>query len=432
MQKNAQKTMNVTAMKQKATRISLDIGALSPRGHGLGRAHSGLVEVPFALPGETIEAEVEGARGRLLALVRAAPERVSAPCPHFGECGGCRLQHFDLSAYAGWKRSLIVSTLSKHGLSAPVLSLVDAHGAGRRRIVLHARRGPDGAPRLGFMAERSHDLVDIRHCLVLAPDLAPALAAARDLARILLPLSPTFDLQFTAVLGGLDGDIRGLPRKASFSLAEAANICARHGIVRLSVHGDPALGLEPPLVDCGGVKMLLPPGAFLQATAAGEEALAAFILGHAQGAKRAADLFCGIGTFALRLARKVPVLAVDADGAAIDALASAVRNAKGLKPVTALRRDLFKEPLTATELDAFDLIVFDPPRQGAEAQARELARSRSRRIIAISCLPATFARDAAILVGAGYVLKEVLPIDQFKWSAHVELAALFVKASKPR
>ena len=415
-----------------ATRISLDIAALSPRGHGLGWAPSGFIEVPFALPGETIEAEVEGARGRLLGFGRTAPERVPPPCPHFGACGGCSLQHFDLSAYAEWKRSVIVSTLSKNGLSAPVLPLVDAHGAGRRRIVLHARLGPNGESRLGFMAARSHDLIDIRDCLVLAPELEPSLAAARDLAKLLMPVSPAFDLQFTAVLGGLDADIRGLPRKASFSLAEAANVCGRHGILRLSVHGEPALGLKPPLVDCGGVKVPLPPGAFLQATAAGEEALAAFILERAQGVKRAADLFCGIGTFALRLARQTPVLAMDADGAAIDALGSAVRHAQGLKPVTALRRNLFKEPLAVTELDAFDLVVFDPPRQGAEAQARELARSRLRRIIAISCLPATFSRDAAILVDAGYALKEVLPIDQFRWSAHVELAALFVKASKPR
>jgi 23S rRNA (uracil1939-C5)-methyltransferase len=415
-----------------ATRISLDIAALSPRGHGLGRAPWGFIEVPFALPGETIEAEVEGTRGRLVALGQTVPERVPPPCPHFGTCGGCSLQHFDLSAYAEWKQSMIVSILSKSGLNAPVLPLVDAHGVGRRRIVLHARRGPNGEARLGFMAERTHDLVEIRDCLVLAPELKSSFAAARDLAKLLMPLGPAFDLQFTAVLGGIDADMRGLPRQASFSLVEAARICERHGILRLSIKGEPVLGLQPPLVDCGGVKVPLPPGAFLQATAAGEEALAAFILERAQGAKRAADLFCGIGTFALRLARQMPVLAVDADGAALDALASAVRHAQGMKPVTALRRNLFKEPLTATELDAFDLVVFDPPRQGAEAQALEFACSRVKRIIAISCLPATFARDAAILVDAGYVLKEVSPIDQFRWSAHVELAALFVKASKPR
>jgi 23S rRNA (uracil1939-C5)-methyltransferase len=415
-----------------ATRISLDIAALGPRGHGLGKAASGLVEVPFALPGEIVDAEVEGARARLLALRRSAPERVPAPCPHFGDCGGCTLQHFDHSAYAEWKRSLIVRALSKHGLAAPVLPLVDAHGAGRRRIVLHARLAPDGEPRIGFMAERSHDLVDIRNCLILAPDLEPALPAARDLARLLIPLSPTLDLQFTAVLGGLDCDIRGLPRKSSFPLAEAAKICARHRLLRLSLHREPMLALAHPSIDCGGVKVPLPPGAFLQATAAGEEMLSRFVVRHATGARRLADLFCGIGTFTLRLARQASVLAVDSDRAALGALSMAVRNAQGLKPVTTLRRNLFTEPLAANELDVFDHIVFDPPRQGAEAQARELARSRLHRVIAISCFPATFARDAAILVEGGYVLKEVLPVDQFKWSAHVELAAVFARASKPR
>jgi 23S rRNA (uracil1939-C5)-methyltransferase len=282
------------------------------------------------------------------------------------------------------------------------------------------------------MAERSHDLIDIRQCLVLAPPLEPALPAARDLAKLLIPLTPTLDLQFTAVLGGLDCDMRGFPRKSSFPLAEAARLCPRHGLLRLSLHGEPMVTLAPPSIDCGGVKVPLPPGAFLQATEAGEETLGGFVLRHAIAARRLADLFCGIGTFTLRLARQASVLAVDSDGAALAALSTAVRHAQGLKPVTPLRRNLFKEPLAAHELDAFDHIVFDPPRQGAEAQARELARSRVRRVIAISCCPATFARDAAILVEGGYLLKEVLPVDQFKWSAHVELAAVFARASKPR
>jgi 23S rRNA (uracil1939-C5)-methyltransferase len=415
-----------------ATRISLDIVALSPRGHGLGRTASDRIEVPFALPGEIIEAEVEGKRGTLRALRRSAPERVSPPCPHFGACGGCSLQHFDRFAYADWKRSLIISVLSKYGVDAPILPLIEAHGTGRRRIVLHARQDLEGMPRIGFMAERSHDLVNVEDCLILAPELKAALPAARDLAKLLISLNPTLDLQFTAVLGGLDCDIRGLPRKAPFPLAEAARLCTRHGLVRLSLHGEPAINFAQPTIDCGAVKVPLPPGAFLQATAAGEEALAAFVLHHAKGTRRTADLFCGVGTFTLRLARQATVLAVDADNAALDALRTAVRNARGLKPVTALRRNLFKEPLVANELGNLDLAVFDPPRQGAEAQAGELARSAVRRIIAISCFPPTFARDAAIIVEGGYALKEVLPIDQFKWSAHVELAALFVRASKRR
>src|SRR5688572_28754143 len=332
-----------------ATRISLDIGSLSNRGQGLGMAPSGLLEVPFALPGETVEAEIEGARGTLLALRRTSPHRVEPPCPHFGQCGGCSLQHFDTQAYAEWKRELIVSALSKHGMSAPVSPLSDAHGIGRRRVVLHARRADAGEPRIGFMAQRSHDLVAIEHCLVLAAELKPALAAARALAHLLIALSPTFDLQFTAVLGGLDCDIRGLPRQVPFPTGEAAKLCERHKLLRLSVHGEPAITLAPARIDCGGVTVPLPPGAFLQATAAGEEALAGFVLRHARGSKRAADLFCGLGAFALRLARKAPVLAVDADHAAIEALDLAARNAIGLKPVTALRRNLFKEPLTPAE-----------------------------------------------------------------------------------
>jgi 23S rRNA (uracil1939-C5)-methyltransferase len=413
------------------TRIWLNIEALSSRGEGLGESASGRVHVPLALPGERVEADVDGARGALLSIATASPHRVLPPCPYFGRCGGCSLQHVGHAAYADWKRSLIISALSKYGLTAPVRPLLSAYGEGRRRIVLHARY-VGGEPAIGLMAPRSHDLVDIRHCLILSPNLAPALAAARELARLLLPLTPALDLQFTAVPGGLDCDIRGLPRSAAFPVGRAAEIARRHGLLRISLHGEPAVTLSIPHIVLAGVSLPLPAGAFLQATEQGEKALTGFVLEHASGVKRAADLFCGVGTFALPLARLAPVLAVDVDRPSIEALLHASRHAQGLKPVTARLRNLFREPLSAAELNACDLVLFDPPRQGAAAQAKELAASRCRRIIAISCDPLTFARDAAILIAAGYGLSDVLPVDQFQWSAHVEIAALFERSSKSR
>jgi 23S rRNA (uracil1939-C5)-methyltransferase len=413
-------------------RFSLDIGSLGRRGEGLVRLPEGIVHVPFALPGEKVEADVEGMRGTLVAVQHASPQRISPPCPYHGRCGGCSLQHFQLHAYGEWKTSLIISALKKYGLSAPVRALRSAHGAGRRRVVLHARRIASGQPAVGFMASRSHQLVEIDHCLVLAPELHPALSAARAFARLLITDAPAFDLQFTNTRGGLDCDLRGLPRNLELPLAALADVSRRFDLSRVSVHGRPVLTLSEPAVDCAGTKIVLPPGAFLQATLEGEQALAQFVLEHLGKSRRAADLFCGVGTFALRLARTVPVLAVDADKPAIRALSDACRMAQGLKPVTAVVRNLFREPLTSDELQDVDLLVFDPPRQGAEAQVRQLAASRLKTIIAISCDPLTFARDAAILVAGGYELKDVLPVDQFQWSAHVEIAALFVRGSKPR
>lgn len=413
-------------------RISLDIDSLGRRGEGVAQGSNGPIFVPFTLPGEKIEADVEENRGAVVALRRISPERVSPPCPYFGSCGGCSLQHFARHPYEAWKRSLIISALMKYGVSAKVGPLVAAHGAGRRRAIFHVRPGDMGKPEIGFMAARSHELVGIDSCLILAPQMHAALPAGSALADIFIAGTHSFDLQFTAVLGGLDCDVKGIRRTFKPSLAELANIARKYDLCRLSINGEPAIVLAEPIIDCAGARLVPPPGAFLQATEAGEQALGNFVLRHLGKARRAADLFCGVGTFALRLARKVPVLAVDYNQAALGALMQACRGTQGLKPVTSGVRNLFREPLTADELKDIDLVVFDPPRQGAEIQAKQLAASRCKRVIGISCDPVTFARDAAILVGGGYELDEVLPVDQFQWSPHLEIAGLFTRGSKPR
>jgi 23S rRNA (uracil1939-C5)-methyltransferase len=187
-----------------------------------------------------------------------------------------------------------------------------------------------------------------------------------------------------------------------------------------------------PLIQFDGINVIPPPSAFLQATVASEQILTDFVVSRLGGSRRAADLFCGIGTFTFPLARRLPVLAVDSDARALDALTLAYRKGTGLKPIESRTRNLFREPLTASELDGIDLVLFDPPRQGAEAQARQIAASPCSRVIAVSCDPVTFARDASILVAGGYTLVEVLPVDQFRWSAHLEIAALFTRGSALR
>jgi 23S rRNA (uracil1939-C5)-methyltransferase len=282
------------------------------------------------------------------------------------------------------------------------------------------------------MAANSHRLVSIDRCLVLVAELLPAISAAKHLGELFIARTPAFDLQFTAVANGIDCDIRGLARNVDKHIPAIADVARRHGICRISIGGSPLLTLAVPFVKFDGIDVTPPPSAFLQANAASEQALTDFVLTRLGASRRAADLFCGIGTFTFPLARRLPVLAVDSDARALEALTLAYRNGTGLKPIEAQMRNLLREPLIASELDGIDLVLFDPPRQGAEAQSRQIAASRCRRVIAVSCDPVTFTRDASILVAGGYTLVEVLPVDQFKWSAHLEIAALFARGSKLR
>jgi 23S rRNA (uracil1939-C5)-methyltransferase len=416
----------------RTVRATLKIDDLGRRGEGIANGPGGHVFVPLALPGECIEADLNGDHGVLIDLQQASPHRSNPPCPYFGDCGGCSLQHLDSAFYSQWKRSLIVSLLTKQGLAPLVHPLGEGQDAGRRRVVLHVRRSSTGSALIGFMAANTHRLVPIDRCLVLVTELQAALPAAKELGDLFIVGTPAFDLQFTAVANGIDCDIRGIASNIDKHISQIAEIARRHGICRISVGGSPLLTLAVPFVEFDGIGVVPPPSAFLQATAAGEQALTDFVLTRLGASRRAVDLFCGIGTFTFPLARRLSVLAVDSDARALEALTLAHRNATGLKPIEAQRRNLFREPLTANELNAIDLVLFDPPRQGAEAQAREIAASRCRRIIAVSCDPVTFARDASILVAGGYTLVEVLPVDQFQWSAHLEIAALFTRGSKLR
>lgn len=357
------------------------------------------------------------------ASVGNPPERAEPFCPYYGACGGCRFQHWRAEDYAAWKRGRVVEALRGRGLEAAVGRLVDAHGAGRRRVVLHVRRRK-GSVSAGFMAHRSHDLLDIDAC----PILVPQLQKAPDIARAIGRLAGDCDVVLTSTLGGIDVAVKAARSFADEAAFRLLPLLGEFRLARLSLNGDMLATVSPPAIAFGSARVVPPPGAFLQATAAGEEAIAECVIGAAREWKTAADLFCGIGPFALRLAGLRRVTAFDADGAMISALEQAARATPGLKPLGAHRRNLFREPLTPAELGAFDGVVIDPPRAGAEAQARELARAPVRDVVMVSCDPATFARDAAILVAGGYVMGEVTPIDQFKWSAHVECAAVFQRS----
>lgn len=409
--------------------VALDVLRLGQRGEGVA---AGPVYLPDALPGERVLADVEGERGRVVEVVRPSPDRIPPICPYYGRCGGCAIQSLAAPAYAAWKRDLLVTALSMAKVEAEVAPLVPAHGAGRRRVTVHARAASgvnvlvERPPAVGFMQARTHDILDIAACPILAPGLDGALPAARALAAALVSTGKPLDILVTATPAGLDVDLRGCGPIDDALARRVVAAADAHRVARVSNHGTAVIEARPPVLPVGRAAVHLPPGGFLQPTDAGEAALAAAVIDGVGDARRVLDLFCGIGPFALRLAERATVHAVDAEQRPVAALRRAAGDAAGvLRPVTTEVRDLFRRPLAATELQPFDAAVFDPPRAGAQAQAEQLAGSAVPIVVAVSCSPASFARDAAILVRGGYAIERVTPIDQFLYSPHLEVVAVF-------
>jgi 23S rRNA (uracil1939-C5)-methyltransferase len=406
------------------------INRLGQHGDGIADSSDGPIYVPGTLPGERVEVDAVAGhpdRRRLINVQQASAQRIEPICRHFGVCGGCAMQHLSEASYRSWKRDLVITALSQAGIDGPVAPLIDAHGEGRRRVVFHARRGAHGVLQVGFSAARAHHIVPIDRCPILAKELDGALAAAWAIAELLEPARKPLDIQFTATEQGLDVDIRGSGALTAPAMAALARVAQQYNFARLTRHGELIAQLRTPSLHMGSAMVPLPPGAFLQATAQGEAVLSRLVMDFCTGGDRIADLFAGVGTFALRLAARARVAAFDEDEAAILALQRAAASAAGLKPVHAERRDLFKAPLSAAELDRFDAVVFDPPRQGAALQSGEIAGSRVPTVVAVSCSPGTFARDIRHLIDGGYRLCSLIPVDQFRYSAHVEIVAQLQK-----
>jgi 23S rRNA (uracil1939-C5)-methyltransferase len=403
----------------------LKIDRLGNRGEGIAQGRHGPIFVPYALPGETIVAETDGEAGKLVEVLEPSPDRVAPICRYFSECGGCAVQTLGFKAYAQWKEDLVAKALRHAGLAAEIAPLMDAHGEGRRRATFHARYDADGTPRVGFMQARSHRIIEIETCPLLAPAMSGALPAARAIAAALAPSQKPLDILVTATLTGLDIDVRGHGTLSDRQRQALAELALAHGLARLSNHGVNVLTKDAPRLAMGKAMVEPPPASFLQATEAGERILAEKICAMLGGAHKIADLFAGVGTFALRLAGFALVHAVDLEGEALAALSKAARGTKGLHPLTVERRDLFSRPLTAQEAECFDAILLDPPRAGALEESRVLAKSGVPLVVFVSCNAQTFARDAAVLCAGGYELTRVEPIDQFRHSPHVELVAAF-------
>ena len=407
----------------------LVIDHVGQHGDGVATAGGRNVYVPYTLGGETVAvAPVPGHhpdRRRLINVESASAQRIAPFCLHFGVCGGCAIQHWDAEPYRAWKRELVVTALAQAGIDCEVAPLVDAHGAGRRRLTLHGRMGTHEVLKVGFAAAGSHDIVPIDRCPILDPQLNGAIEAAWAVAEPLIEMGKPLDIQITATNGGLDVDVRGSGPLSTASITRLSRIAEQQRLARLTRHGELVLMRTPPVISIGTAQVSLPPGSFLQATIAGEETLAALVAEHCKRGKYIADLFCGVGPFALRLAAKSRIVAFDSDAGAVGALQKAATSTSGLKPVKAEVRDLFRRPLMPQELRDYDTIVFDPPRQGAQAQTTQLAASKVPTVVAVSCNVTTFARDAKALIDGGYRIEGVTPVDQFRHTPHVELVARF-------
>jgi len=407
------------------------IARLGSQGDGIAEAETGEVFIPFALPGETVTAAREKDRATLMAVLETSPLRIDPACRHFTECGGCALQHLEAEAYHQWKREKVVQALKSKGIATDIGALVPCAPHTRRRVVFTARRGEAGM-KLGFVRALSSEIIPIEECPISLPEIVAALDRLRALAELVCATTKSFRMTVTLTGSGLDVAVHESGKLGENQRRVASNFVIGEGLARLSVDDEIVVEPKKPVVMFGGIAVAVPPGAFLQATQAAEQAMADIVGQHLARAKKVTDLFAGCGSFALRLAAKSEVHAVEGDAPALAALDRGFRFASGLKRVTAERRDLFRRPLTFKELNAFDGLVFDPPRAGAEDQSKQIARSDVPLVVAVSCNPVTLARDLRILIDGGYTLKSVTPIDQFLWSSHVEAVALLEKPRKRR
>jgi 23S rRNA (uracil1939-C5)-methyltransferase len=392
--------------------VSEPIVRIAARGDGVTASGR---HAPFAAPGDLLldDGTIEPGLGH------QAP-----PCRHFPECGGCQLQYLTDPAYATYCEQRITGALAQHGIETQIRSAMLSPPRSRRRASLHALRSGGGVA-IGFHEGQSKRVVDLRECHVLAPELFALVAPLRGLLASMLKPKRMASVQLTLADQGVDVGLAGVEADGLAAAEVLTAFGEKYRLARLSL--DQGYGAEvryepvPATVTLSGVAVALPVGAFLQATSGGEAALVAAVREATDGALKLADLFAGLGTFALAVDGEVT--AAEASREAILALRAAASMAG--RPVTTAHRDLYRNPLQANELRGFDAVVLDPPRAGAAEQVATLAASTVDRIAYVGCNPATFARDAETLVGGGYRLLWVQPVGQFRWSTHIELASCF-------
>ncbi|KAF0176263.1 MAG: 23S rRNA (uracil1939-C5)-methyltransferase [Rhodobacteraceae bacterium] len=400
------------------------IERLGHLGDGIAQGPDGAIYVPGMLPGEEVEGDLQGDQLADFRIVTPSVNRVKPPCAHAKTCGGCMMQHASDAFVAEWKLGIVKGALAGQGLDAPFRPIITSPPKSRRRATIAARRTKSGAL-MGFHARASDMVVDVPHCQLLHPDLIATFPGLETLVKLGGSRTAEVSLTVTRSLSGADVMVVGGKTLDSALQLELARVTETYGFARLTWNGETVALRTAPMQRFGKALVSPPPGAFLQATLEGERALLQAVALAIGPARKIVDLFAGVGTFALPLAERAEVHAVEGDGAMMAALEKGARNAEGLKRVTVETRDLFRRPLEDDEFKGVEAVVIDPPRAGAEAQMAVLAKSKVPVIASVSCNPISFARDAKLLIAGGYHLDWVQVVDQFRWSAHVELVARF-------
>ncbi|MFT5005258.1 MAG: 23S rRNA (uracil1939-C5)-methyltransferase [Paracoccaceae bacterium] len=403
---------------------SLIVKRLGHHGDGIAKGPNGDIFAPYVLPDEEIDGDIEGGRISIPRVLTASADRVKAPCSHFKSCGGCALQHASDGFLADWKIQLIRSALAAHDIEAAFRPIATSSPKTRRRANLAGRRTKKGAL-VGLNGKASNTILPIPNCTLLHPDILAAIPVFEELTVLGASRKNTIGIAVTLSENGLDVDLQGVKPADGPLLATLGGFCETHRLARLSWNSDVIAQRVAPLQIFGTTAVIPPPGAFLQATQQGQSALTDAVNEIVKSASRVVDVFAGCGTFSLPLAQNATVHAVEGEETLLAALEHGHRANPDLNPLTTEVRDLFRRPLLAAELNKFDAVVIDPPRAGAKAQTAELVKSGITKIAFVSCNPITFARDAAVLIEGGFQIDWIKPIDQFRWSPHVELVAAF-------
>lgn len=426
---SAAKPVTFSPKEEEVEAITLTVESLGAQGDGIAEHAGEPVFLPFAVPGDVVRAELGvrrggGREGRIVERLVAGTGRVEPVCPHFGQCGGCALQHLGPDAYRAVKLGALHAALRRVGLNPGVVQPLRTPDPARRRAALGLVRPATGPAIIGFRERFRPRIVDMRECAVLEPRLLALVDPLRREAASLLAPGAVAEIMLTGTDSGVDMLVRAGEQPGLAALEALARLAAEHDIARIvwRCRGEaiPIAEHRPPRVMLSGVAVPFPPGGFLQASVAAEAILVAEVTAAIGDARPALDLYAGLGTFALALARAGAVHAVEGDAEAVAALSRAAPPS-----LTVEHRNIERDPLAGDALLPYAAAVFDPPRSGAARQAAALAASRLATIVAVSCNPATFARDAAVLTGGGYRLERVVPVDQFAWTPHLELVAVF-------
>ncbi|MDZ4393372.1 class I SAM-dependent RNA methyltransferase [Cypionkella sp.] len=407
--------------------MKVTIERLGHLGDGIAQGPEGVIYVPGMLPGEEVEGDLQGDQLADFRIVTPSVNRVKPPCVHAKTCGGCMMQHASDGFVADWKLGIVKGALAGQGLQAEFRPIITSPPKSRRRATLAARRTKNGSL-LGFHARASDMVVDVPNCQLLHPDLIASFPGLQALVKLGGSRSAEVSLTVTRSLAGADVMVVGGKDLDAALQLELARVTETYGFARLTWNGDTVALRTAPMQRFGRALVSPPPGAFLQATVEGEQALLRSVALAIGSAKKIVDLFAGVGTFALPLAERAEVHAVEGEAAMMVALEKSAHNTEGLKRVTVETRDLFRRPLEDDEFKGVEAVVIDPPRAGAEAQMAVLARCKVPVIASVSCNPVSFARDAKVLIAGGYHLDWVQVVDQFRWSSHVELVAKFSRS----